>query len=120
MGILFFSTIFNAALSLRRLMKVSALQISLTRHVALPLLWAAACVLLGKWALGHLPLQEPLALVALQCALCGGLFALGYGLLLGRDFDDLLPHLRKYDALASVKPKVAREHIGHRHSHHKG
>jgi len=77
-GILFFSTIFNAALSLRRLMKVSALQISLTRHVALPLLWAAGCVLSGRWLLARLPLSEPLLLIALQCLFCGGLFALGY------------------------------------------
>ncbi len=77
-GILFFSTIFNAALSLRRLVKVSALRLSLTRHVALPLLWAAGCVLLGQRALARLPIGEPLLQVAAQCALCGGLFALGY------------------------------------------
>lgn len=77
-GILFFSTIFNAALSLRRLMKVSALQISPGRHVALPLLWAAVCVLAGRWLLGHMAPVNPFALVGLEAILCGGLFAVGY------------------------------------------
>ncbi len=79
-GILFFSTIFNAALSLRRLMKVSALRLS-PRHIALPLLWAGVCVLAGRWVLGLLPLEFPFARVAFQCLLCGGLFAAGYWLL---------------------------------------
>ena len=79
-GILFFSTIFNAALSLHRLMKVSALRLSLLRHVCLPLLWAGAVVLFGKWALGGLP-PVPLLRVGVQTLFCGGLFALGYGAL---------------------------------------
>lgn len=42
--ILFFSTIFNAALSLHRLMKVSHLRISLLRHLLLPLSCAVGAV----------------------------------------------------------------------------
>lgn len=78
-GILFFSTIFNAALSLRRLMKVSALRLSLWMHIALPLAWAAACVLLGEWAMAQLALGSPFLLIGLETLFCGGLFAAGYG-----------------------------------------
>lgn len=78
-GILFFSTIFNAALSLRRLMKVSALRLSLWTHVVLPLAWAAACVLLGEWAMARLALESPFLLIGLETFFCGGLFAAGYG-----------------------------------------
>ena len=80
-GILFFSTIFNAALSLHRLMKVSSLRLSLGQHVALPLLWAGAVVVLGRNLLGLLPVADPILRIGLQGIFCGGLFALGYGAL---------------------------------------
>ncbi len=77
-GILFFSTIFNAALSLHRLMKVSCLRLSLWWHVALPLLWAVCSTAGWRWAAGLLPLGNPFLRVGVQ-ALCGGAaFALGY------------------------------------------
>ena len=74
--ILFFSTIFNAALSLHRLMKVSHLHISVSRHVILPLLWAVC----GAWAASPaagwgLP---PFGEVFLQTAIAAAVFAGGY------------------------------------------
>ena len=59
-AILFFSTIFNAALSLRRLLKVTSLRLSLVWHVALPLGWAAGSVLRGRALLWRGRPGEPL------------------------------------------------------------
>lgn len=77
-AILFFSTIFNAALSLRRLMQVTRLRISLVWHVALPLGWAAASVALGRAVLGGFTLENLFLQIALESALCGALFLPGW------------------------------------------
>ena len=63
-GILFFSTIFNASLSLHRLIQVSELRLSLTEDVLLPLLCAATAVGLSRALLVGAPLGGfPLVLV---------------------------------------------------------
>ncbi len=63
-GILFFSTIFNASLSLHRLIQVSELRLSLTEDVLLPLLCAATAVGLSRALLAGAPLGGfPLVLV---------------------------------------------------------
>ena len=77
-AILFFSTIFNAALSLRRLLKVTSLRLSLVWHVALPLGWAAGSVLLGRALLGGASLGNPFLQLLGETALCGALFAGGW------------------------------------------
>ena len=77
-AILFFSTIFNAALSLRRLLKVTSLRLSLVWHVALPLGWAAGSVLLGQALLGGASLGNPFLQLLGETALCGALFAGGW------------------------------------------
>ena len=58
--ILFFSTIFNAALSLHRLLKVAQVRLSLLWHVALPLGCAALAVTAGKAALQGIAFSQPL------------------------------------------------------------
>lgn len=73
--ILFFSTIFNAALSLHRLMKVSQLRISLVRHIFMPLLSAGLGVCLAGWVLGHAGGLGGFALVFAETALSGTVFA---------------------------------------------
>lgn len=75
-GILFFSTIFNASLSLHRLMKVSRLRISPVRHILRPMLCAAGAVLISRFLLAAAPVGNGFLLVGLQAGLSGGLFLL--------------------------------------------
>lgn len=77
-AILFFSTIFNASLSLHRLMKVTNMQVSLFRHVLLPLLWAILSVFLGKRLLAGLCLPNLFFQIGLETLVCSGFFAAGY------------------------------------------
>ena len=76
--ILFFSTIFNAALSLHRLLKVAQVRLSLLWHVALPLGCAALAVTAGKAALQGMAFSQPLweaaAATGVSAALFGGLY----------------------------------------------
>ena len=76
--ILFFSTIFNAALSLHRLLKVAQVRLSLLWHVAMPLGCAALAVTAGKAALQGMafsqPLWEAVAATGVSAALFGGLY----------------------------------------------
>ena len=74
-GILFFSTIFNASLSLHRLMKVSELRLSLARHVFLPALCAAAAVSLTGLLLKGLVIANHFLLVFVQTGISGAFFA---------------------------------------------
>lgn len=85
-GILFFSTIFNASLSLHRLMKVSHLRISLPRHILMPLGSAALGVFLAGQALQLAGRLEGFGLVFFQTLLSGGIFASCY-IPLGRWMD---------------------------------
>lgn len=85
--ILFFSTIFNASMSLGRLMKVSRLGISLPEHVLLPLFCAVLAVGLSGLLLSGAHLTNGFLLVFAQTALSGAVFAgsfLGIHSLLGR------------------------------------
>ena len=70
--ILFFSTIFNAALSLHRLLKVTRVRLSLLRHVALPLLCAGVSVMGGQLLLGCLSFSQALYQAAAQTLVSGG------------------------------------------------
>ena len=76
--ILFFSTIFNAALSLHRLLKVTQVRLSLLWHVTLPLGCAALAVTAGKAALQGIAFSQPLweaaAATGVSAALFGGLY----------------------------------------------
>lgn len=74
-GILFFSTIFNASMSLHRLIKVSELQLSLTRHVFLPALCAGVAVSLSRLLLLGVTAVNGFFLVFLQTGVSGALFA---------------------------------------------
>ncbi|WP_322170852.1 oligosaccharide flippase family protein [Acutalibacter caecimuris] len=76
-AILFFSTIFNASLSLHRLMKVSHLHISLPEHILLPMACAAGSVGVSRMLLDGLAAGGFL-LVLMQTALSAALFAGGY------------------------------------------
>lgn len=73
-GILFFSTIFNASLSLHRLIKVSELRLSLAKHVFLPALCAGAAVSLSGLLLRGLEISNHFLLVFVQTGLSGALF----------------------------------------------
>lgn len=77
-GILFFSTIFNAALSLHRLLKVTRLQLSFFRHAFLPLTWAAVCAFLVKKILSPFSFSIPLWEIGVQTLLSGLFFTGGY------------------------------------------
>lgn len=76
--ILFFSTIFNAALSLHRLLKVASVRLSLLRHVLLPLLLAVASVSLGKRLVGAAVYSNPFFQIAAEVFASGLPFAAGY------------------------------------------
>ncbi len=76
--ILFFSTIFNASLSLHRLMKVSQLHISLLRHIAWPLLCSVLGVLLAGELLQHVEALKGFARVFCEAAISGTVFAVCY------------------------------------------
>lgn len=76
--ILFFSTIFNAALSLHRLLKVTSVRLSLFWHVLLPLVCAIGSVLIGSTLLRGLVLQNVFLQIGVQTVISGLLFASGY------------------------------------------
>ena len=73
--ILFFSTIFNASMSLHRLMKVSRLRISFRRHILLPAFCAALAVCVSRLLLAGILIENELAAVFAQTALSGAVFA---------------------------------------------
>ncbi|MGI6255542.1 MAG: oligosaccharide flippase family protein [Acutalibacter sp.] len=78
-AILFFSTIFNAALSLHRLLKVAQVRLSLWRHVVLPLLCAAFSVVCAWTAFRGV--EDALLASIVGTALSAGIFAPLYFLL---------------------------------------
>ena len=78
-AILFFSTIFNASLSLHRLLKVTGVCLSLWRHGALPLLCAVFSVACA-WGAFH-NVSNPLLAAGSGTALAAGIFAPLYFLL---------------------------------------
>ncbi len=67
--ILFFSSIFNAMLSVHRLLRVSGVRIKPLKHVILPGISSAVSVILTGSVLSHFDLHG-IALIALQTALC--------------------------------------------------
>lgn len=73
--ILFFSTIFNASMSLHRLMKVSRLHISFRWHILLPALCAALAVCVSRLLLAGIAIENGFAAVFAQTALSGAVFA---------------------------------------------
>ena len=82
-AILFFSTIFNAALSLHRLLKVTSVRLSLGRHVVLPLACGVAAVLMGGALLEKLSLSNLLWEILLQAGVSGAIFMGGLALFRG-------------------------------------
>lgn len=68
-AILFFSSIFNAMLSVRRLLKVSEVRIRLIRHVLVPVLESVLSVMLTQAATAFLPISGIL-LVLTEAAVC--------------------------------------------------
>lgn len=92
--ILFFSTIFNAALSLHRLMKVSCLRISLGRHVLLPLGCAAGAVLGARGVMVLAGEASGFLRVFLETAISGLIFAAAW-LGANRALSESGPALRK-------------------------
>ena len=74
-GILFFSTIFNASLSLHRLLKVTQVRLSLMGNVMLPLACAVLSVLGGKALLSCTGIVQPLWASAVGTAFSAALFA---------------------------------------------
>lgn len=76
--ILFFSTIFNAALSLHRLLKVTSVRLSLFWHVLLPLLCAGGSVFLGHLFLQKVTLSNLILQIGVETIVCGLFFAVGY------------------------------------------
>lgn len=77
-GILFFSTIFNAALSLHRLLKVTMVKLSLWYHVVFPLICACCSVYLGSILLRGLTIPNAFWALGAELLLCGSLFAASY------------------------------------------
>ena len=77
-GILFFSTIFNASLSLHRLLKVTQVRLSLMGNVALPLACAILSVLVGKALLGGTGIIQPLCASAVGTVFSAAVFAALY------------------------------------------
>ncbi len=76
--ILFFSTIFNASLSLHRLMKVSHLHISVVQHILLPMFCAVLAVGLSRLLLINLVISNRFLQVFIQTVTAGALFAVSY------------------------------------------
>ena len=76
--ILFFSTIFNASLSLHRLMKVSHLHISVVQHILLPMICAVLAVGLSRLLLVNLVISNRFLQVFIQTVTAGALFAVSY------------------------------------------
>ena len=87
-GILFFSSIFNAALSLHRLLKVTQVSLSIRSSVLLPLLCALGSVTIGKRLLTPNMLPNPLYEILSQGGLSGCLFLLILYLLTGSFLPD--------------------------------
>ena len=75
-GILFFSTIFNAALSLGRLLKVTKVKISPVKQIALPMLLAVLSVMLSKNLISLFSVTQPFILVLLQIGTSALIFLL--------------------------------------------
>lgn len=73
--ILFFSTIFNASMSLHRLMKVSHLHISIVQHILAPLFCAFLAVSLSRLLLQNIAISNGFLQVFAQTALSGIIFA---------------------------------------------
>ncbi len=76
--ILFFSTIFNASLSLHRLLKVTSVRLSVTWHVLLPLLCAAGSVSMGQLLLRLTAFENPLFQIGLETLVSAAFFAASY------------------------------------------
>ena len=72
-AILFFSSIFNAMMSVRRLLKVSRVRIRLFCHILLPVLWSAVSAAFTRAVLHALPLSG-IPLVLMQTALSAVFF----------------------------------------------
>ena len=68
-AILFFSSIFNAMMSVRRLLKVAQVRVRFISHVFLPILWSALAAALTRAAVSSLPLTG-IPLVLTQTAVC--------------------------------------------------
>ncbi len=79
-AILFFSSIFNAMLSVRRLLQVSAVRIRLLHHVLLPILESIVAAAFTKAAVSHIPFSG-IPLVLTQAVLCA-VFYLSLGTVL--------------------------------------
>lgn len=73
-GILFFSTIFNAALSLGRLLKVTMVKLYPVRQILLPMLNAVLSVLLAKNLLIYTSIENQIFLVLIQITISGLIF----------------------------------------------
>lgn len=99
--ILFFSTIFNAALSLHRLLKVAQVRLSLVWHVVLPLLCAVLSVGCGKLLLQGVAFQTSLWESVAQTLVSGAVFGLLYGSLCRLDG-------RRQENLQNKKPALNR------------
>lgn len=76
--ILFFSTIFNASISLHRLMKVSRLRVSLLHHILLPMFCAVLAVGVSRLLLNNLAISNSFLQVFAQTALSAVIFAASY------------------------------------------
>ena len=76
--ILFFSTIFNASMSLHRLMKVSHLHISVVHHILLPMSCAVLAVGLSRLLLRNVVIHSGFLQVFIQTAISGVMFFSGY------------------------------------------
>lgn len=76
--ILFFSTIFNASMSLHRLMKVSHLHISIRQHILLPAFCAVLAVNLSRLILQNVAITNGFLQVFAQTAMSGVFFAVNY------------------------------------------
>ena len=72
-AILFFSSIFNAMLSVRRLLKVSEVRIRLFHHVLLPVIEAFLAIGLTRAVMTLIPLSG-LPLVLTQAAICAAFY----------------------------------------------
>lgn len=74
-GILFFSTIFNASLSLGRLIKVTKVKIYPVSQILLPILAAVLSVFTSNMLLEYITITNGLILVLVQVAVSGVIFA---------------------------------------------
>ena len=72
-AILFFSSIFNAMMSVRRLLKVSDVHIRSLRHILLPVVWSALSAALTRAAASYLTLTG-IPLVLAQTTVCAVFF----------------------------------------------